>query len=243
MRDRFAAAAPYRIARFPAPAGSLPLQLRRPGLRRLVITRAQGTACAFGQAYLIAGAYVRAYAVYFDWREGSRDPDALAVRKIVWRDEASGHDCIVLRDPGGRFAGFVGVPEGHAAHGMTWEELRATHGGGILDAVVSSDRGSLHSESRSSLAEEARSPSNRIVQLRSDPESFQHPIMLVRDERWWFGVDPARPFGPRHDPRQLDLPLPPTSNAPISGEASAFLGATALAAALGRMDLRPPRSG
>lgn len=241
MRERSAAAAPYRMARFPVPAESLPLQLRRPGLRRLVVSRADGMACAFGQSYLIAGGYVQAYAVYFDWKEGSYDPDAPAVRKVVWRDEASGHDCIVLRGPSGRFAGFVGVPEGHAAHGMPWTELRATPCGGILDAVFSSGRGSLHAERRSSLAEEARSPSNRIVQLQGDPESFQHPVMLVKDGRWWFGLDPARPPGPRSDPRQLDLPLPPTFNRPIDEETWAFLGAAALALALRVADLHPSR--
>lgn len=227
------------MARFPIAAASLPPQLRRPGLRRLVICRTQGTACVFGQPYLTAGGYVGAYAIYFDWKEGSHDPGALAVRKIVWRDEASGYDCIVLRDPGGRFGGFVGVPELHAAHGKPWTELRTTRGGGILDAVSTSDRGSLHAEERSTLAEEARSVSNRIVQLRLDPESFQHPVMLVRDDRWWFGLDPAGPPEPRPDRRQLDLPLPPTSNRPIGEEASAFLGATSLALALSRTDLRP----
>lgn len=42
----------------------------------------------------------------------------------LWKDEASGLDCLIRRGPSGALCGYVGVPAGHLAHGADiydWE--------------------------------------------------------------------------------------------------------------------------
>jgi hypothetical protein len=52
--------------------------------------------------------------------------------KAHWIDEATGLDCLAVRNMGsGIWCGYVGVPPGHSAHGKDYEEVREldVHGG------------------------------------------------------------------------------------------------------------------
>jgi hypothetical protein len=64
------------------------------------------------------------------WGPGpwSDEPD-----KAVWVDEATGLDCMAVRhDELGHWCGYVGVPEGHPAHGKGYDDVDvdvSVHGG------------------------------------------------------------------------------------------------------------------
>lgn len=45
------------------------------------------------------------------WRRGEWDREPMD--KIQWVDEKTGLDCLMHRNPGGAWCGYVGVPEGH----------------------------------------------------------------------------------------------------------------------------------
>lgn len=51
------------------------------------------------------------------WRDGAwqNEPD-----KVQWVDEATGLDCLIVRNGGGALCGYVGVPEGHPWHGLDY---------------------------------------------------------------------------------------------------------------------------
>jgi hypothetical protein len=40
--------------------------------------------------------------------------------KVQWVDEATGLDCLIVRNNGGALCGYVGVPEGHPWHGVDY---------------------------------------------------------------------------------------------------------------------------
>lgn len=54
------------------------------------------------------------------WPKGPWDdePDILE-----WIDEDSGLNCKMLRGPGGHWCGYVGVPKGHPAFGMSYDPI------------------------------------------------------------------------------------------------------------------------
>jgi hypothetical protein len=56
------------------------------------------------------------------WDRGPWDtePD-----KVVWVDEATDLDCMAHRGPAGHWCGYVGVPEGHWAHGANYDDVDA----------------------------------------------------------------------------------------------------------------------
>lgn len=65
------------------------------------------------------------------WGEGAwiDEPD-----KVVWVDDATGLDCMIVRNHGGALCGYVGVPEGHAWHGKDYDSLDVeVHGGLTYD--------------------------------------------------------------------------------------------------------------
>lgn len=52
------------------------------------------------------------------WGDGpwQSEPD-----KMQWQDEATGFACLIVRDPMGALCGYVGVPETHPAHGLSYD--------------------------------------------------------------------------------------------------------------------------
>lgn len=53
-----------------------------------------------------------------DWGRGpwNNEPED----KLVWKDEATGLDCMMLRNGAGAWCGYVGVPETHDMHGVEY---------------------------------------------------------------------------------------------------------------------------
>lgn len=90
--------------------------------------------------------------------------------KIVWVDEASDLDCMVKRGPMGVWCGYVGVPPGHPAHGMDYDDVRLADDqwpdvhGGLTYAAPCADS--------------------------EEPEAICHVPEPGRPEHvWWFGFD------------------------------------------------------
>ncbi len=47
----------------------------------------------------------------------SAEPD-----KAQWVDEATGLDCLIVRNPSGALCGYVGLPPGHRLHGVDYDD-------------------------------------------------------------------------------------------------------------------------
>lgn len=61
------------------------------------------------------------------WKYGQGEPD-----KVQWKDEATGFDCLIVRNFGGALCGYVGVHTEHPAHGVHYNDLEfnaEVHGG------------------------------------------------------------------------------------------------------------------
>lgn len=48
-----------------------------------------------------------------DWQ---KEPD-----KVQWQDEETGLPCLIVRGPTGALCGYVGVPQGHPAYGLSYD--------------------------------------------------------------------------------------------------------------------------
>lgn len=55
------------------------------------------------------------------WGDGpwQNEPD-----KAQWVDEATGYDCLIVRNRGGALCGYVGVPPEHPCHGADYDAVR-----------------------------------------------------------------------------------------------------------------------
>jgi hypothetical protein len=54
--------------------------------------------------------------------------------KVQWIDEASGLDCLIVRNHVGALCGYVGVPPGHTWHGQDYDDVPADVHGGLTYA-------------------------------------------------------------------------------------------------------------
>ncbi|MFW6056647.1 MAG: hypothetical protein ACOC9B_05000 [Chloroflexota bacterium] len=67
--------------------------------------------------------------------DGPRGPWDGEPDKAQWVDEATGLDCLIVRNHSGALCGYVGVPKGHPLYGMDYDEVHAAipslgvHGG------------------------------------------------------------------------------------------------------------------
>ena len=108
------------------------------------------------------------------WGDGpwQAEPD-----KTVWVDEATGLDCMIVRNRAGALCGYVGVPEGHPFYGKGYDEVRADVHGGLTYA--------------------------NLCQPREDPAmGICHLSQGGRpDHVWWLGFDcnHAFDFAPRYE--------------------------------------------
>lgn len=101
------------------------------------------------------------------WGDGpwQDEPD-----KKQWPDAATGLPCLAVRNSGGAWCGYVGVPAGHPLHGKDYDHVDVECHGGLTFA-----KGCGHSAD----------PSVGICHVPSPGEP---------DDTWWFGFDCAH-FG------------------------------------------------
>ena len=168
------------------------------------VMREGGVVLVTGRAYATRACVVAAEEIFYDQaaRPDGKGPWLGEADKISWRDEASGYDCIMLRDTDDGFlSGYVGIPHDHPLWG--WD-----NGAVPLDIGIEVHGGLTYSR----LCEEGPSPARRLavearrichVTLR--PAAY-HPVAHATDHRvedphaWWFGFscDHAYDLIPRH---------------------------------------------
>lgn len=145
-----------------------------------------------GQVYPIGDREVVVDAAYYVGCGKGRDRARLGgADKLAWRDEASGLECIIIRDTrGGYLRGFVGVDPGHPLYGFEHKAVPAeldveVHGGLAYSAMC--ERGPSPTPR---LVEEARS----VCHVEIGPARY-NPVVDATDHRprhddaWWFGFD------------------------------------------------------
>lgn len=150
-----------------------------------------GVVLVTGRAYATRACVVPAEEIFYDQaaRPGGKGPWLGEADKVSWRDEASGYDCIMLRDTDDGFlSGYVGIPHGHPLWG--WDN------GAVPSDIGIEVHGGL---TYSRLCEEGPSPARRLavearrichVTLRP---AVYHPVEHATDHRvedshaWWFG--------------------------------------------------------
>lgn len=124
-----------------------------------------------------------------EWGEGpwQAEPD-----KAQWIDEATGLDCLIVRNHGGALCGYAGVPTGHPLHSKEYDDAPeeahdAAHGG------LTFSGGCGHSED----------PARGICHI---------PAPGRPDDVWWFGFDCAHDMdlSPARELRYRRLGLSPS---------------------------------
>jgi hypothetical protein len=119
-----------------------------------------------------------------DWCAGPWDnePD-----KRVWIDDATGLDCLMVRNRWGVWCGYVGVPPGHRYHGVAYQDVDVNVHGGLTF---------------SDGCELGRPPEDGICHVPQDGRP---------DDVWWLGFDCGHymDFSPRME--YLDRAIPGTS--------------------------------
>lgn len=148
-----------------------------------------------GQVYPMGGRELVVDAAYYVGGDGVSGPVRAArlgnADKLAWRDEATGYECIIMRDTrDGYLRGFVGVEATHPLYGFEHRALPAdldieVHGGITYSAICQ------HGPSPAPrLVQEARS----ICHVQTRPAIYD-PVVSATDHRpqhddaWWFGFD------------------------------------------------------
>ena len=156
------------------------------------IAREDGVIRVTGRCYATRECVVPAEEVFYD-RAVRRDDDGARLGeadKVSWRDEASGYDCIMLREKNRLFlSGYVGLPRDHPLWG--WE-----HQAVPPDIGIDVHGGLTYSR----LCQHGPSPTPRLIveaaricHVRVVPPPRFEPLRRATDHRvehadaWWFG--------------------------------------------------------
>ncbi|UZK68855.1 hypothetical protein OKW76_12530 [Sphingomonas sp. S1-29] len=155
--------------------------------------RDRGVTLVTDRPYATRDRVVPASEIYFvDEAKPSADGPWLGeADKVAWRDEASGYECIMLRDRHESFlSGYVGVPREHPLWGWDHEAVSPALGiavhGGLTYSEICQDG---PSPTRDILVE-----SRRICHVPATPPKYG-PIDHASDYRvddphaFWFGFD------------------------------------------------------
>lgn len=156
------------------------------------VAREDGVVLVTGRAYATRECVVPAQEIYYERasRPDGKGPWLGEADKVSWRDEASGYDCIMLRDTHrGFLSGYVGVPNDHPLWGWKREAVPSDIGIEVHGGLTYS-RLCQHGPSPARhLAVEA----HRICHVRVVPPPRYEPLKHASDHRvehgdaWWFG--------------------------------------------------------
>lgn len=153
------------------------------------VAHQQGVTRVTGRDYATAGGpTVPAAEIYFvDGAKPRGDGIWLGeADKVAWRDDATGLECIMMRDnPDGFLSGYVGVPQGHPLFGWEHEAIPAELGievhGGLTYSRICQDGPSP----QRSLVTESRRICHVIV--GQVPLSHATEYRVEEGDAWWFG--------------------------------------------------------
>lgn len=104
-------------------------------------------------------------------------PWALEPDKAQWIDEETGLQCLMVRNGLGSLCGYVGIPQGHSAHGKDYDNVEITIHGGLTYSQESQESGD---------------PALGVCHVSSSDQA---------ESLWWLGFDCAHAgdVSPRHD--------------------------------------------
>lgn len=163
----------------------MPKKKTNPG-RAIVPATARTNLPALPATFAVGGTEVRPEQFY---RIPERHPDRLGpwsdeIDKLAWRDAASGLDCILLRQPSGVWAGYVGIDPGHPLYGYRHDAIPAAlrlspHGG--LDYSAPCQQGPRRTEA-------TRVCHVSVAAGRQTPHSDN-----LDDDKWWLGFECDKP--------------------------------------------------
>jgi hypothetical protein len=155
------------------------------------IAREKSVTLVTGRGYATRERIVPAEEVYYDAEaRPARDGPWLGeADKVAWRDEASGYDCIMMRDThGGFLSGYVGVPHDHPLWGWDHDAVPPdlgieVHGGLTYSAICQEGPSPTRR-----LVTEAR----RICHVEVSPARYaqtRHGSDYRAEDphAWWFG--------------------------------------------------------
>lgn len=155
------------------------------------IEREDGVVLVTGRGYRAGENVVPAAEIYYD-RKSSPEGDGPwlgEADKVSWRDEATGYECIMLRDTcGGFLCGYVGVPSDHPLWGWDSGAVPSDIGIDVHGGITYSRACQSGPTPARSLLIEAR----RICDVVISPAVYQE-VTHATDHRvqdhhaWWFG--------------------------------------------------------
>ena len=155
------------------------------------VMREGGVVLVTGRAYATRACVVPAEEIFYDQaaRPGGKGPWLGEADKVSWRDEASGYDCIMLRDTDDGFlSGYVGIPHDHPLWGWDNRAVPSDIGIEVHGGLTYSRLCEGGPSPARRLAVEAR----RICHVTLRPAVY-HPVEHATDHRiedshaWWFG--------------------------------------------------------
>lgn len=155
------------------------------------IAREEGTVLVTGRAYATRDRTVLADEIFYvhGAKPSGDGPWLGEADKVAWRDEASGYDCIMLRDTDGAFlSGYVGVPSDHPLWGWDHEGISPELGievhGGLTYSEICQDG---PSPQRRIVAEARRICHVSLEPLRYEPLKHATDYRAADAHAWWFG--------------------------------------------------------
>ena len=157
------------------------------------IVREGGTTLMKSRAYATSDGTIDAEEIYYVEGLGC-DADGRwlgEADKVVWRDPASGYECIMMRaTDGGFLSGYVGVPEHHPLWGWKYEAIPVDFGievhGGLTYAHICEE--GTTPECR--IEVEARRICHVPQRDRGRGSTTHATTQRVEDAHlWWFGFD------------------------------------------------------
>lgn len=154
------------------------------------IKREQGVTLVTGRSYATREMIIPAEEIYYnaDARPTGDGPWLGEADKIAWRDEATGYDCIILRDTHrGFLSGYVGIPRDHPLWG--WDEQAVPSDLGI-DVHGGLTYGAICQDGPSPVRRLIRE-AGRICHVPPRPPLYaaiNHATdHRVQEHAWWFG--------------------------------------------------------
>lgn len=162
------------------------------------VARERDVTLVTGRAYATREMVVPSDEIYYDGdaTPAGDGPWLGEADKVSWRDEATGFDCIMLRDTArGFLSGYVGVPRDHPLWGWESEAVPPDLGIDVHGGLT-----------YSAICQEGPSPERRIVsearRICHSPHRLQRhmPLRHATDHRaadgdaWWFGFDCDHPY-------------------------------------------------
>jgi hypothetical protein len=111
--------------------------------------------------------------------------------KAQWIDEATGLDCLIVRNPIGALCGYVGVPENHPWHGKDYSDC--------LRPDCDSDDSWSHYDHSPGAGVDVHGGLTFAAACHPSEEGESHGICHVPepgrpDNVWWFGFDCAHAY-------------------------------------------------